>query len=197
MRVPFTKVYRAFPELEHMPDAECERIVWRVRISRPTPVRLYVAAAVVGVAAWLAVAGLYAVQAGLQVPDLEKEFGRLATLAAVLLGGTVLGGAVAVLLARDLFLWNGVRRHLRRASCPKCKQSLLGLPVQQISIGPPMPGEAWVRCTECGRKVVLMDVGLTPLDLTPWEQREVPPDVAKLRRGGEWVRRGRVRRAED
>lgn len=191
MRLPLTKIYRAFPELSHLPDEECERVLRRVRLGRRTPVVAYVAAAVVGVGVWLVVLWELLRRSGIGVPDLDAEFERLTVVSAIALGGSAAAAGLAVLLARDLLLWRAVRAHIHRARCPKCRQSLLGLPVQQITIGPPLPGEAWVRCTECGRKLVLMDLGLTPLDLVPWEQREVPGDFARVRHGGAWGTRRR------
>ncbi len=34
MRIPFSKVYRAFPELDRFSDAECRRLVVRARVER-------------------------------------------------------------------------------------------------------------------------------------------------------------------
>lgn len=189
MRLPLTKIYRAFPELAHLSDGECEQVVRRVRLGRRTPVLAYGAAAVAGVGVWLGLLWELLRRSGIGIPDLDTQFERLSVVSAIAVGGSAAAAGLAVLLARDLLLWRAVRAYIHRARCPKCRQSLLGLPVQQRSIGPPLPGEAWVRCTECGRKVVLMDVGLTPLDLVPWEQREVPPDFARIRQGSVWARR--------
>jgi hypothetical protein len=104
----------------------------------------------------------------------------------------VLTGLLAGLLARDVVLLHLLRREVHKARCPGCRQSLMGLPITFRSLGPPEPGDAKVRCPECGRQWVLFDIGLTPQDLVPWEMRGVPKDYGKVRRAGARAWHGRA-----
>lgn len=178
--IPTRHIYRAFRELDAIPDDQCRRFVRRVRLQQGWSV--LVSCVVIGVVSgvgagtWIGLV-LHAWFKGGYEADVAMSL-------AVLMGGPsgVLAGCLAGLLLRDVQLWWGLRRELRRTCCPKCGYSLLGLPVRRVAFGVAQPGDAKVRCSECGLEIVLTDRGLAPHDLVPWEQRGVPEDFAKVRR---------------
>lgn len=161
MRLPWTKLYRGFPELDRFSDDQCE--AWLGRLWGAAPAAMW---ASVGVP--LAV-GLLAASACVQLgfwflsPMLD-ELGQaggahrllwqwLAVAAWVaLVGGP--GGLVALVL-RDRIVRRIVKRQLKSRACMKCGYSLLGLPVTGGT----------VVCAECGGRVTLADRGLTAADL--------------------------------
>jgi DNA-directed RNA polymerase subunit RPC12/RpoP len=179
VRLPLFKPYRMFEEFDHLPDAECERYVRDACINAPTlTARLPMATTFVSLVAWFAGWPAAAMFLPLRsyVP-LPRSADWIAVLYVV---GGVAFTLLAWLVSRDVGVVLGIRRELRRASCRKCGQSLLGVPVQS-SGAEPDPAKQWVRCPECGRRWVLLELGLTPRDLIPFEQRVVSPDVAKRR----------------
>lgn len=189
MYIPFRKVYRAFAELKHLSDEECEKHLRRVRL-RDT--RLHHApwgAGVLGMAAAVAVVAWFVESRwGLKKIGVDDVLGSPVAFVGVP-AAAVLFGLLCGLLARDLVLLRLLRAEVHKARCPKCKQSLLGLPITFRGLGPPEPGDGKVRCPECGRQWVLLDIGLRPTDLVPWEMRGVPNDYGKVRRQGTWAGR--------
>lgn len=180
MRFPVLRPWRAFEEFDHLSDEECEKHVgdawansetWMVLVPWIIGAMLFVlwpALLVVGVA-------YFGFSAYLPVPrSAEWQIVVLATTTSMVSCG-------AGFLSRDAVLYYLLRRELSRANCPRCRQSLRGLPVQSIGVEPD-PSKNFVRCTECGRVHKLLDLGLTPRDLVPLEQRRVPEDFAKIRR---------------
>lgn len=185
MYIPFRKVYRAFGELKHLSDEECERHLFRVRLKQTWLHFVPVPAAIAGAAAALAFSASWI------VPRLGLP-GLLVAGPLVLVGVpvfTVFAGLLSGLVARDMVLLHLLRREVHKARCPKCGQSLLGLPINFRGLGPPEPGDGKVRCPECGRQWVLFDIGLRPTDLVPWEMRGVPADYGKVRGQGSWAAR--------
>lgn len=187
MRIPFTKPYRAFEEFDGVSRAECERFLRRSIGQMPWLGWVVVGVFVLGTSgAGFALFTLYESAPGWHALFASDGGQNLAISAWVAL--SVLSGAIAALLARDGAIFLGIRREIHRARCPKCRHSLLGLPIHAPhSIGTPIPGDAWVRCAECGKRVDLLAHGLTPRDLIPFEMREVRLDVGQ--RGGDWFGR--------
>jgi DNA-directed RNA polymerase subunit RPC12/RpoP len=182
MRLPFTKVYRAFSEFDSLSDEDCERYVRHVRIYQRglyqlVPVFTTLTLAISWPVGWVILSWYFPVQQWVPMPD--SHDGRLILLVVT----SVLVPAMTGLLLRDLALWLGVRDEVNRARCPKCKQSLLGVPVQEVGVGDD-PAKRFIRCPECGRKYNLLDIGITPRDLIPFEQRAVDPNFAQKRRRG-------------
>jgi hypothetical protein len=177
MRIPFTKLHRAFPEFDSMTEEECGRYVRYVRATQGWRVGLlpWLVGAALAIA-WPLLLFLASEYHWFAVPD----FGRDLNIVSSLASGILVGG-LAGLLARDVLVWWGVRRQVHRARCPKCKYSLQGLRIEEVGLGLD-PAMRFVRCSECGRKHRLMDLGITPMDLVPFEQRGVPEDFAKVRR---------------
>lgn len=180
MRLPRFKVYRAFAELDSLTNTECESLVSRAEINHHgllilTPqVVMYLALALWPVA-WVVAAVFLPLEK--YIPLLPASAGARVAL---LIVSTVPAGAFAFLLTRDACLYAGLRRELRRCHCPRCDQPLVGLPIKTTGDDND-PGKRYVRCPECGRKHNLLDLGLTPRDLIPYEQRTVSPDTAAFR----------------
>jgi hypothetical protein len=159
MRFPWNKIYRAFAELDRFSDEECERFLLQARAQRrvgPLPLVL----AVVAVLGWCLAA----------VPMIRSWFrrgyfrgpGPIDAVRTGLLIAAVVGTPLLVYyIARDVRLRRALRGRIDNARCPRCRQSLLGLPMLDES---PTPA---VRCTECGGSIELTPIGLTPADLLP------------------------------
>jgi hypothetical protein len=159
MRLPWDKIYRAFPELDRFSDQECERYLLQARSQKrigPIPGLLALAT----VAAWCLAA----------VPMVQSWFrrgyfrgpGHIDPVRTGLLLAAVIGTPLLVYyVARDVRLRRALRHRLDNARCPRCRQSLLGLPMIP---GAPRPA---VRCTECGQDIDLAEIGLTPADILP------------------------------
>lgn len=182
MRLPLTKVYRAFAEFDGVSTEQCERLLRRVRANGHWLMLLTPLGAMVAATGWII--GLLAVVGSLERQPAGWLLDDPSAVLAVGIIGATLFGAVGFLLVRDYALLLAMRREVRLVRCRKCKQSMLGLPVQTNSIGKHTPGDAWVRCPECGTRWDLLAIGLTPRDLIPFEQREVDDRVAQP--GGDW-----------
>src|SRR4051812_43609111 len=149
MRLPFTKVYRAFAEFDGLPDEDCERYVRHVRVHQRVKYQLVpfittLVLALVWPVTWAALAEQVNLRDFLPLPASHDA-------QVVLLGVTsILVPALTGLFLRDVALWWGVRDEVNRARCPKCRQSLLGVPVQEVGVGGD-PAKRFVRCPECGR----------------------------------------------
>jgi hypothetical protein len=148
MRLPFSKAYRAFPELDAFSDEECERFVERVT----------------GEARWRrrrALLDLLSIVAGPPIGFVASAIVYRVTeplsVAASFLSvsGVIIAVVVAVLFMRDGLLRRYLAQRLSRAECRACRYSLLGLAVT---------GGA-VRCPECGAVTVLAERGLSEEDL--------------------------------
>lgn len=144
MRLPTSKVYRAFPELDEFGDAQCRAwlrsantgFLWRLmRMALFGAVFLF----------WLVIVSvtLAAVGSSLSILDGRPVNDRPALS---LLGvGAAIGiglGIVWVLMLRDGLLRRRVRRVMElRGACDGCRYVLVGLPVT----------DGRVTCPECGR----------------------------------------------
>lgn len=176
MRIPMSKVYRAFPELDRFPDHECERFVRRARrrvlkwMWFPVLALFGSFAAIAFGSVMLATYASEAIRAIAQTIDrtiggwLEADFpvGDLIIAAAFLLALTI-GPWLAFALPRDALLRRAIAKRIEIANCTGCEHSLLGLPLLG-EVRDDQPGPA-VRCPECGRVMVLDEIGLTPDDL--------------------------------
>lgn len=184
VRLPFSMVYRAFPEFDGLSEEDCRRYLRGVIARRPGLVRALPAGVALGLfivwpVAWVVLAMLLPIARWVPMPaSLE---GRLILLVV----STVLVSGISGLLVRDFALWWGMRAEVNRARCPKCGQSLMGVPVQTLGAEGD-PASRYVRCPECGRKYGLLDIGITVRELIPFEQRAVPEDFAKVKVKGEY-----------
>ncbi|MBL8990029.1 MAG: hypothetical protein JNJ48_00455 [Phycisphaerae bacterium] len=149
MRLPVSRVYRAFPELDRFSDELCETYVRRI-----TQRHAGAWSALNMLALGLAMASTMV----LMVADrslsrglaLVPHDGLLPILA---LAAPTLGG-VAGLLIRDRWLRTRLRRALGDTNCDGCSYSLLGLP----------PADGFICCPECGRRMRPSERGLTFAD---------------------------------
>jgi DNA-directed RNA polymerase subunit RPC12/RpoP len=179
VRLPFFKPYRMFDEFDHLSDAECERYVRDAYINADTltarlPVILTVLAAMAWFGGWPAALATLAVRDYVPVPR------SLEGMLVAYVGLGVLFCGLVFLVTRDAGVVLGIRRELRRALCRKCGQSLMGVPINSVGVDHD-PAKQSVRCPECGRRWMLLEMGLTPRDLIPFEQRALDPSVATKR----------------
>ncbi|GEM_PF-1284194 len=159
MRIPTSKLYRAFPELDNFDDDRCVRfvkaaqgnILWRAA-------RLF-ALVLLGFVIFTAMcAGVSFLLSALFVdgPNSRRTYGSLPepfALATVFLIAC-LSACLITLLLRDSLLRRRVRRILAdNANCWKCAYRLLGLPVAKNST---------ITCPECG-EVSQVDQALSEL----------------------------------
>lgn len=150
MRLPLSKVYRAFPELDRFDDARCQAYVTTaIRRHRVLAVLLYVAMVVMPFVAWPVI--WYNFLRGF---SFIRFFGSDGRVLFELLSG-VMCALLLGLVTRDLFLRSIVRKQLNRGICQSCEYQLLGLPVKAGA----------VTCPECGKRIQLASIGLTPEDI--------------------------------
>lgn len=159
MRIPFSKVYRAFPELDAFSDAECSAYVQAVQRERAISLlATAMFAVVVSLASGLGAAYLTwrVLVLIFKVPDDRPTSDGLFGIFFSLIGSVgILTMASVGFLVRDLWLRWAIARRLRVARCTGCTYSLLGLSVV----------EGRVQCPECGQQTRLSDRGLTPADI--------------------------------
>lgn len=157
MRLPMSKIYRAFPELDRFEAAECEAWVaraWKMHGAALAGMNLLAFA--VGGGALLLVGPLCFVVFWRVSERTPGEWGWWLQLAMVLVMMPVLAvPVVGGLWIRDIALRRAIVRQLEGARCVKCRYSLLGLP---IHLGA-------VVCSECGERMTLGTLGLTAADL--------------------------------
>lgn len=177
------KVWRAFRELDALPDEECRRVLARAMANTSTwamampGVVFFVALVLIPLAMWAAILAWGPTLA----PIIPDDFATSMSVMGLI---QVVGAAVAWLAALWLRSYRALARELRRETCPKCHSSLMGLPITAPGTEPD-PAQNRVKCPECGRVWRLLDLGLTPRDLVPWEQRGMDPSAGRLRRRDE------------
>jgi DNA-directed RNA polymerase subunit RPC12/RpoP len=148
VRLPWSKVYRAFPELDQFDDRRCEEFVRsaRRRFRHEFAPRLLLQVLVTALCVIIA--------AGISGRWMAFADVRLAPVAATVPCAVLLGcSLLPAVLIRDLWLRSMLRRHIGNARCQGCGYPLLGLPVMGEA---KMPG---VRCPECGESAG-MAIGL-------------------------------------
>ena len=144
MRLPLSKVWRAFPELDRFSDEQCARFVRASRRGTGRPIRLVATAATL-LAGWAGGLMLIVWMTAGRKPvfrawDSPTTLGTLA-LCGVMILIFLVASAPAILL-RDRLLRRRIMRIITlRGRCLMCKYNLLGLPV-----GP----DLLVTCPECG-----------------------------------------------
>lgn len=179
MRVPFSKPWRAFPEFDGVPDGDCRRYVADACVNQPWltarwPVLLAGLVLILWPAGWMLADEFLPVRRYVPLP--RPGDGLWVWYVAT----TVLAAALSGLVMRDFGVYLALKRELRRVHCRKCDQSLLGVPLQRVGVDPD-PMNQFIRCPECGRKYRLLELGLTPRELVPYEQRVVDPRVGQKR----------------
>lgn len=184
MRVPIGKVWRAFRQFDSYSDAECRHVVAAAMINRPwltvgVP-RVALAILLIGWPAfWITAVVALGGRGWAPIP-------RDDSVAMIVLAVTTVAVAgIGRLIVRDLCLAWALRGEVHRSSCPRCGQSLQGVPIREVGLGGD-PSQRFVRCPECGREWNLLEHGITPRDLVPWEERGIPKEIGRLRRGPLW-----------
>lgn len=167
MRIPYSKVYRAFPELDRFSDSECERFIL---VARERFAASMSAGAALAYFAFFAVTPLFgvlwfgvggALMEWITEPSASSSYHYVEDRwwygLGLVLGACLMpfAGGVAALYVRDRCLIRVISRQLITARCAGCGYSLLGLPAT----------EGAVTCPECGAECILADRGLTPEDL--------------------------------
>lgn len=166
MRLPISKFYRAFPELDKFSDEQCERFVRNATtgsIGRYLLILLRaVATSIIAFVIALGLIGLFAPI----LSDLLKSLSFFEPVLWIVFVFAVIGIPVLCVmsgfLVRDYELrkaiWQVIDQH---GWCAACRYSLLGLPLDQ---------EFNVICPECGMKnrghealTALVDQPRTPL----------------------------------
>lgn len=151
MRLPWSKVYRAFPELDDFEDDQCERFIqWarsRIRLRR---FFLPFLAAIL----WVILVVVIAPMVFWLLPS-GRRFEWLQTLVILAIAAALVWSIAVALLVRDRVLIHAIRDRIRGGRCPECRFNLLGLPIHDGAI----------VCPECGTDMTLHELGLTPRDL--------------------------------
>ncbi len=152
MRIPLSKIYRAFPEFDPFPDEECERYIryaYRQARYRIGCIPVIIGAAVFAV--WSPILVVIVRMVGSSIrPGGAGDW----ILVALVVSAIAVPGLCA-LIARDRILLRVLHDRIKTARCPQCEFSLLGLPV----------ANGIARCPECGMKIQLSMHNLTPEDL--------------------------------
>ena len=161
MRLPFSKVYRAFPELDRFDDPACRAYV-REAARRVPVANLSVKAAALAAAIFLLFVGVIAgANLAMRLTFRPTASGWAFAAAALVWGLCLLPGPLVGAFIRDRWVRSQLKLVLRQASCPACGYSLLGLVPRP---GPPPEGE-FVVCPECGECSGLASRGLTRASL--------------------------------
>lgn len=174
------------PEFEGVPEPYCRRALLDAVAARPAYVNI---AAVLGLlvagAAALSLAWLARTWWQSQPLNFQSAYDPYFTAICFVLGLilTRIGAAVGA----DLGKRRALLVSIERCRCPKCSYPLMGLPIWHNGLGAPVPGTATIRCPECGFLGNLLEMGLTPNELIPYQERTVPSNV------GEFHRRYRAR----
>ncbi|MDX2147769.1 MAG: hypothetical protein SFZ23_09635 [Planctomycetota bacterium] len=174
MRIPVSKVWRAFAELDDFSDEECRTFVLRVQMQRRVSL---VGPVLVGAGVLVAaLAGaVFAIKPmndwllsalGYRFPA-EPDWILFGVPALTFVAFPVMLAFLAGAFVRDRQLIRAIRERLLHCNCPQCRQSLLGLPVVHGATEPA------VRCPECGNLLVLAQLGLSREDII---QRSLRPD---------------------
>lgn len=159
MRLPFSKIYRAFPELDRFSDEECNAFVHRATWGH---IRSQLLVAPIAIVAALGTGWL----AGFALAEMWDALFRNQLITAATLElwrmittvfGAVSSGAIAALAIRDLWLRQVVKGYIGSNKCPKCSYLLLGLTASN----------GILSCPECGTGINMELVGLKQSDLTP------------------------------
>ena len=161
MRIPLTKLYRAFSELDRFNDIQCDLLMRRVRVDREARFLIWVSPVVAFVLSFVVIVVLLVKTDGMaQIKPLLRDDDLRAFLCVLCISGIP---AVVALLIRDhllrRFLVKAIRLRIDRVRCGDCSYILIG----QRPIGD------GVNCPECGRVNRLRDLGVTVDDLIPPE----------------------------
>ena len=155
MRIPLSKVYRAFPELDRFSDAECEGFVRLAKTQFAlSSLGTAIIAGMVGIlCAALTCFGGYILTGIVHESTSGSLASELMGVATVFIAWIV--GAVIGMLWYEQWLRKTILGRLKMLNCASCQYSLLGLE----------PRDGGIICPECGQRFDLAERGLTPEDL--------------------------------
>jgi hypothetical protein len=204
VRIPFEKVYRAFPEFDRFSDQRCEAYL---RYVRERYAWMPLATVVLWIGGFLlgAMCGMLSfvwarrlLPRALWKATVGSDDTGVSVVSSVVLLAVSIG--VPVLLAvivRDRLLRTVLRKQLRGVECKQCGYSLLGAAVT----------EGCVQCPECGHAFAIFKHGLTPKDFDVRAENDLPAaaeppkpielDWAEKQRLIDRLREGRAARGED
>lgn len=156
MRLPISKVYRAFPELDAFDDAACRRYVQLANEQFGTSKSGWIALGlIIAFAIALPGAAFLPVLCDRADQKLMWKVDPAYTLGGLYMAVVLLMAFTPLLLLRDAWLKRAILEKLRLARCPRCSYSLLGLAVK----------DGAVTCPECATPFVLSERGMRPEDL--------------------------------
>lgn len=155
MRLPVSKAYRAFPELDAFTDAECERLAFRARAYTswyPSEggTGIFLVFSVLGVLGAFLTGWLLSLSRTRDHSQHDLIPGGV--LIAFMAAGVILG-----LCYRDYRTRTIVAAQVRRTACPGCGNSLLGSPRSADS----------VRCSKCAAVHAFTSLKIIGEDLGP------------------------------
>lgn len=155
MRLPVSKVYRAFSELDKFSESQCDAYVrnaWREhRVQGVVCVLMVVGGTIAAVFTAGFGAGLLTIAVFPRQYELADAYLISLLVLFVAFFAVQAGG---LLLIRDFWLRRLVRKQLRGTRCPACSYSLLGLSIL----------EGVLTCPECGGRHTLTSLGKTEAD---------------------------------
>jgi hypothetical protein len=157
MRLPYSKVYRAFPELDRFDDARCEAYIctalMTARVNRGVvQIAIFFAGVAVAVLVGIVLANIL-----LLLSAIFDSSDWIIPPFVIIIAGSIAAGGVSGCLLRDVLLRRALRRQIGNSRCPSCNYLLLGL----------VPKDGSVLCPECGTTHKLTDLGLTEGQLIP------------------------------
>lgn len=159
MRLPLTKVHRAFAELDGFSDAQCAAWVkqaWRSHRGRFWAYWLVVVPLSILAPFGIFVGGMLVLVWAIP-PRQAAQTEWFFLLPVFLVAPSVLGPALLNLLIRDTLLRRMIRARLGVLRCAPCGYPLLGLTARENT----------VQCPECGAATDLAALGLSAADLIP------------------------------
>jgi hypothetical protein len=179
--------WRAHRELDGLSDVECRELI--ERRWRREPPRLWVVQWGTGAAVLVsgpAVVAYFETQT--QFTD-DPRADPVVVYALIMGVAAVVAGCAGLLVHWGLEHWIVCRtlaRIVRGACCPRCDQSLIGLPIYDDAHRPEDQSRKRVRCPECGKVVRLLKYGYSPQDFASWDQRVLPKDFEVRLKDGQW-----------
>ncbi len=169
MRILTRKIWRAFPELDQFDDKTCQQYIRYAQRAKNFWIgAIFVIFAIpVGLAVWRGLlfnidAIVYYLRDWYNLgifDDLDDTGENLLVLLRIT--GYVWCPVFCMLLVRDRWLNRCIRKQISGIKCGACGYSLMGLSLIEDADMPV------VICPECGHRIVLGDVGLTPADIDP------------------------------
>jgi phage FluMu protein Com len=172
MRLPFSKLARAFPELDSFNGRQCKRFIWLAQVRQPFRMAVCICAALIVVVV-IIVGGFYLL--GVAHARYWQFFNRSHDVVhAVLLALPFVLAIVAGLFMRDYSIRMLVKRRITSMRCTDCSYGLLGLTPARTK-----DGQDAVKCPECGFVNHLRSRGVSKAEFLALSQGTAPPQPAQ------------------